>query len=136
MKKYLLTAVLSACILFSIAGCDKEQMQKIDKAAELTKQTTEIGQDVLDSPIGGLVPTNIRFMITLAGALVLAIANGWQAWRKQQTQKALEEIVLGNEMMKDNMAADYPSFVTAQNQAQSITTRKMVSEIRKEINAE
>lgn len=94
MKKLFTIAVL-AISLFFLTSCTEEQKVQVDQAADQVKPTTEIGQAILDSPAGQLIPEPIRYAIEIAGFVLISGALAWQSWRKQNTARALEELVRG-----------------------------------------
>ena len=61
---------------------------------------------------------------------MLAAGNAWQTLRQKKTMLALEEVVVGNEAVKKGKV-----FADAQNAAQSVSTAKLVSGIRKQVTA-
>ncbi len=114
----------------AIVGCTESQRLQIDRGAQVVKPVTEAGEAALDSPAGFLVPPQYQAIIKLAGAIVLVLAGAWQELRRRTTETALAEVVAGNEA-----DAKGASFKQAQNAVQSITTRKKVAAIRKELAA-
>lgn len=91
-------------------GCE-QQMQQIDKAAEVTKQITIEGEQVLESPVGQYVPPDIKFWVVLGGALASGLANAWQEWRNQNMKKTTKAIVKGIE--KAERSETNPPLATA-----------------------
>lgn len=116
--------------LFVFAGCTEEELLKVDAAAETIKDTGTLTETVLSSPAAVVIPPDWRLYISLAGAAMLAAGNAWQSLRQKKTQLALEEVVVGNEAVKKGT-----DFSEAQKTAQSVTTTKLVSGIRRQVVA-
>ena len=58
---------LSVAILLSLTSCTEPQRLQVDRLADQAGQVTEIGQQVLQSPLGAFIPLPWAFWITLAG---------------------------------------------------------------------
>src|SRR6056297_3294747 len=116
-------------VLFVFAGCTEEELARMDAAAETVKDTGALTETVVNSPAAGVIPPDWRLYLSLAGAAMLAVGNAWQSVRQKTTKQALEEVVVGNEAVKKGT-----DFKTAQNTAQSVSTVKLVSGIRKQVN--
>ncbi|HUW18292.1 MAG TPA: hypothetical protein VMW16_03240 [Sedimentisphaerales bacterium] len=92
--------ILVVCLTLSIfTGCDEEQKQQIDRAADFTQQTTEHGEGFLNSPMGQLlVPPDVQGWIRLGGALAIGLATAWKQYRaKTVLTKVTKSIVHGIE---------------------------------------
>ena len=89
MKRWMLFTIVVVVIVCGLAACTEDQMQVADKAAGTAADVVQTAEGVVNSPAGFLIPPDIRLVISLAGALVLGAANGWQAFRNGQTQKAM-----------------------------------------------
>ena len=105
-------------------------MSQADETAQAAVDIAAATGGVVSSPAGVLIPPDWKFYISMASAIALGLANGWQAFRNSQTKNALEEVVIGNEAVKSGK-----DFKEAQAAAQSASTVKQVAQIRKEIAA-
>mgnify|MGYP005851529571 CR=1 FL=1 len=114
--------------LFVFSGCTEEQLAKVDAAAETVKDAGKLTETVVSSPAAGVIPPDWRLYLSLAGAAMLAAGNAWQSIRQKKTKLALEEVVVGNEAVKKGK-----DFAEAQTAAQSVSTVKLVSGIRKQV---
>ena len=127
MKRILFVLMIG---LFVFTGCTEDELLKVDAAAKTVKETGALTETVISSPAAAVIPPDWRLYISLAGAAMLAIGNAWQSLRQKKTQLALEEVVVGNEAVKKGK-----DFSDAQNAAQSVSTAKLVSGIRKKVAA-
>jgi len=127
MKRILFVLMIG---LFVFTGCTEDELLKVDAAAKTVKETGALTETVISSPAAAVIPPDWRLYISLAGAAMLAIGNAWQSLRQKKTQLALEEVVVGNEAVKKGK-----DFSDAQNAAQSVSTAKLVSGIRKQVAA-
>ena len=75
-----------------LAGCEESELQKVDQVATGAEKIIDTGGDVIDSPAGRLIPPGIRESLILAGFCLSGLANGWQAYRKKQTEDAVVEL--------------------------------------------
>jgi len=80
-----------------IVGCAEEQRAKIDIAAERSLQVAEQIRQVGESPIGLLIPEQVKIWGLLGVILAEAGAMAWQTWRKNTMQKTTRAIVKGIE---------------------------------------
>jgi hypothetical protein len=127
MKKNRIIFVL--CIaLFVFTGCTQWQLRRLDTASVTLADAGRFTETLLNSPAAAVIPPNLRLYISLGAAVMLAGANAWQSVRGKKTLHALQEVVVGNEAVKKG--AD---FTDAQNTAQSVSTVKLVSNIRKKV---
>ena len=127
MKRILFVLVVG---LFVFAGCSEEELSRVDAAAVTVKDAGVLAEGVASSLAAAVIPPDWRLYISLAGAGMLAIGNAWQSLRQKKTRLALEEVVVGNEAVKKGK--DFAEF---QNAAQSVSTAKIVSGIRKKVVA-
>jgi hypothetical protein len=127
MKRMLFVIVIG---LFVITGCTEEELSKVDAAAKTIKDTGALAEGVVNSPAAVVIPPDWRLYLSLGSAAMLAVGNAWQSVRQKKTRLALEEVVVGNEATKKGK-----NFVDAQNAAQSVSTAKLVSGIRKKVAA-
>ena len=93
--------VLICVAIMFLTSCTKPQKIKVDQLAETAAHVAAGGEAVLQSPIGQLVPPDIRFYMTLAGAVIMAAVGGWQKYRKDQLTKTTTAIVRGIESQDD-----------------------------------
>ena len=127
MKRILFVIVVG---LFVFTGCTEEELSKVDAAAETVKDVGVLAEGVASSPAAAVIPPDWKLYISLAGAGMLVLSNAWQSLRQKKTRIALEEVVIGNEAVKKGK-----DFAESQNAAQSVSTAKIVSGIRKKVAA-
>jgi hypothetical protein len=130
MKKFVISLLLVLLLLLPMPGCNEQQKQQIDKAADVVENVTQGGQAILDSPAGGLVPSEIRLMLEAGGALAMGLVIAWREWRKKQLQTALDQVVTGNEIAKDKSEDVNTAIKEAQTVTQSAKTTELVAKIR------
>lgn len=111
LKFWTITSTILVVSLF--AGCNEEQKSKLDVAATQAEQITAGIRQVGDSPIGQLIPEEIKLWGLLAVILVEAAANGWQAWRSSNMKAATKAIVKGIEAAQAASESPNPNPVIA-----------------------
>lgn len=114
--------------LFVFTGCTEYQLKQTDEAVLRVADAGQLTEALLNSPAAAVIPPDWRLYISLASAVMLAGANAWQSVRGKKTLLALEEVVVGNEAVKKGKG-----FTDAQNTAQSVSTVKLISGIRKKV---
>ncbi len=124
------TTIVVLIALFAFTGCTQWQLRQVDSASEALADAGRLTETLLNSPAAAVIPPDWRLYISLAGAAMLAGANAWQSARGKKTFLALQEVVVGNEAVKKGK-----SFTDAQNTAQSVSTVKLVSSIRKKVTS-
>jgi len=92
MKKLIFVILMCAAIPL---GCTEEEFKQADRIATTTIDTTEAGETVLNSPAGQAIPADIKFWITLGGAIAASAAAGYLDWRKNQMEKLNTAMVRG-----------------------------------------
>lgn len=115
--------------LFVFTGCTQWQLKRIDTASVTLADAGRLTETLLNSPASVVIPPDLRLYISLASAVMLAAGNAWQSVRGKKTLLALQEVVVGNEAVKKGK-----DFIDAQNTAQSVSTVKMVSNIKKKLD--
>jgi len=114
MRKLRFWTILSTIIIISsLLGCTEEQQTKMDTAAGQAKQIAQGVRQIGESPIGQLIPQEVRLWGLLGVILVEAAANGWQAWRSSNMKAATKAIVKGIEAAQEAAEAPNPNPVTA-----------------------
>lgn len=99
-----LTAILFVTLLLLtlfFLGCTPEQRETIDQLAITAEQVTAGGEAVIDSPAGEVIPPDIKFYLSLAGAVIMTAVSAWQKYRKDQLTAATKAIVRGVEQHPD-----------------------------------
>ena len=124
------TTFVVAITLFVFTGCTHCQLRRLDSVSVAAADAGRLTGTLLSSPAAAAIPPDLRLYISLAAAVMLAGANAWQSVRGKKTLHALEEVVVGNEAVKKGK-----NFTDAQNTAQSVSTVKMVSSIKKKLTS-
>lgn len=70
--------------MFGLTGCDEEQLQKVDNIVGSVKPITEVGEQILESPAGAVIPPQYIGMTKAAGTLALIAAATWFKIREKQ----------------------------------------------------
>ena len=124
------TMLIVLITLFVFTGCTQWQLRQVDTASETLADAGRFTETLLNSPAAAVIPPDLRLYISLSAAVMLAASNAWQSVRGKKTMHALEEVVVGNEAVKKGK-----DFTDAQNTAQSVSTVKLVGNIRRKVTS-
>ncbi len=93
MKKAMMTMCLMAVLFVGLVGCEKEELEKVDSAADIAEKFLSTGKEVVVSPVGQFIPPDWKFWLAMTGALGEALLLGWREFRGSQTRKTLKAVV-------------------------------------------
>ncbi len=106
--------VMTAAVCFTVlamclVGCTEDQLAQVDGLAKVAEDVGNSVDQVLDSPVGSMIPQPINGIVRLAGEAVLALCGLWFANKARVRGVVLRSVVQavdGSANIKDTVKSN------------------------------